>query len=45
MSEVKGFLGETFDDHFPIYCELGFPNSVFTESVNEIAEIKCNVVW
>ena len=36
---------EPFDDHIPIYRELVFPNSVFTESVNEITEVKFNIVW
>ena len=37
--------GETFDEHIPIYSELFFPNSAFTESVNEITEDKFNIVW
>ena len=36
---------EPFDDHIPIYRELVFPNSVFTESVNEITEVKFKIVW
>ena len=36
---------ETFDDHIPIYCELVFSNCAFTDTVNEITEVKFKIVW
>ena len=45
VCEVKILYGETFYEHIPIYCELDFPNYAFTESVNEITEVKFNIVW
>ena len=45
MSQVKILYGGTFDDHIPIYCELDFLNSPFTESINEITKVKFNFVW
>ena len=34
----------TFDDHFPIISELGFPNGTFAESIHEITEVRYNIV-
>ena len=45
MYHVKVLYGETSDDHILIYCELAFPNSIFTESINEVTAVKFNIVW
>ena len=45
MPQVKFLYGENFNDYIPIYCELTYPYSDFAESVDEVTELKLNIVW
>ena len=42
---MKILYGKTFYDHIPIYYQLVFPTYAFTESVNEITDVKFIIDW